>query len=58
MVSLASLRAPVDKFFEEVLVNVDEPAVRANRLRLLARLSGLLDGVAVFDMIEEPRIAA
>jgi glycyl-tRNA synthetase beta chain len=58
MADLASLRAPVDRFFEEVLVNVDEPAVRANRLRLLARLSGLLDGVAVFDIIEEPRIAA
>jgi glycyl-tRNA synthetase beta chain len=58
MVVLASLRAPVDRFFEEVLVNVDEPAVRSNRLRLLARLSGLLDGVAVFDMIEEPRVAA
>jgi glycyl-tRNA synthetase beta chain len=58
MVSLASLRAPLDRFFEEVLVNVDESAVRANRLRLLARLSGLLDGVAVFEMIEEPRVAA
>ena len=58
MVSLASLRAPLDRFFEEVLVNVDETAVRANRLRILARLSGLLDDVAVFDMIEEPRVAA
>ena len=58
MAGLASLRAPVDRFFEEVLVNADQPAVRTNRLRLLARLSGLLDGVAVFDMIEEPRIAA
>ena len=58
MGDLASLRAPVDRFFEEVLVNVDEAAVRANRLRLLARLSGLLDGVAVFDIIEEPRVAA
>jgi len=58
MGGLASLRAPVDKFFEEVLVNVDEPAVRGNRLRLLARLSGLLDDVAVFDLIEEPRVAA
>ncbi len=58
MAGLASLRAPVDRFFEDVLVNADEPAVRANRLRLLARLSGLLDGVAVFDMIEEPRVAA
>jgi glycyl-tRNA synthetase beta chain len=58
MADLATLRAPVDRFFEEVLVNVEEPAVRANRLRLLARLSGLLDGVAVFDMIEEPRVAA
>ncbi len=58
MADLASLRAPVDRFFEEVLVNAEEAELRANRLRLLARLSGLLDAIAVFDVIEEPRAAA
>jgi len=58
MAALASLRAPLDRFFEEVLVNAGDAALRANRLRLLARLSGLLDDVAVFDLIEEPRVAA
>ncbi len=58
MAGLATLRGPVDRFFEEVLVNADAPAVRANRLRLLARLSGLLDDVAVWNMLEEPRAAA
>jgi glycyl-tRNA synthetase beta chain len=58
MAGLASLRTPVDTFFDEVLVNAEEPSLRTNRLRLLGRLSGLLDGVAMFDMIEEPRVAA
>jgi glycyl-tRNA synthetase beta chain len=35
MRALASLRAPVDAFFDKVRVNADDPAVRANRLRLL-----------------------
>ena len=58
MGDLATLRAPLDQFFEEVLVNADVPELRSNRLRLLARLSGLLDGIAVFDVIEEPHRAA
>ncbi|MFW5832726.1 MAG: glycine--tRNA ligase subunit beta, partial [Pseudomonadota bacterium] len=51
MVALASLRPTVDRFFEDVLVNANDPDVRANRLRLLARLGGLLDGVAVLDRL-------
>ncbi len=43
---LASLRDPVDSFFEAVLVNADETAVRANRYALLAKLRGLFLGVA------------
>ncbi|MEO1089188.1 MAG: glycine--tRNA ligase subunit beta [Pseudomonadota bacterium] len=58
MASLASLRGPLDRFFEGVLVNVDDAAIRANRLRLLSRLGGLLDGIAAFDMLDEPRAAA
>ncbi len=38
---LAGLREPVDRFFDEVLVMAEDPAVRANRLALLARLRRL-----------------
>ena len=38
---LAALRPAVDRFFDEVLVMAEDPALRANRLALLARLDGL-----------------
>jgi glycyl-tRNA synthetase beta chain len=44
--ALARVRAQVDRFFDDVLVNVDEPALRTNRLRLLAKLEGALNQVA------------
>ena len=44
--ALASLRAPVDRFFDDVMVNADDPAVRANRLGLLATLHGVMNRVA------------
>ena len=40
--TLATLRQPVDRFFEEVMVMDDRPNVRANRLRLLANLGTLV----------------
>ena len=43
---LAGLRGAVDAFFEQVLVNADDPAVRANRLALLNRLGILMNQVA------------
>jgi glycyl-tRNA synthetase beta chain len=43
---LASLRGEVDRFFDEVMVNVDEPLLRGNRLGLLKVLSGQLNAVA------------
>ena len=43
---LAGLRAAVDTFFDQVMVNAEDPAIRANRLALLAQLAGLLNGVA------------
>jgi glycyl-tRNA synthetase beta chain len=52
MTALASLRAPLDRFFEEVVVNADDQALRENRLRLLARIRTALDGVADFGVIE------
>jgi glycyl-tRNA synthetase beta chain len=49
---LAGLRGPVDAFFEKVTVNVDDPALRANRLRLLARIRDWFSDVADFSRIE------
>ncbi|MBX3529152.1 MAG: glycine--tRNA ligase subunit beta [Rhizobiaceae bacterium] len=51
MKALATLRAPVDAFFEAVLVNADDPAVRANRLALLARIRAATGQVADFSKI-------
>jgi glycyl-tRNA synthetase beta chain len=43
---LASLREPVDAYFDEVMVMDEDLDIRANRLALLARLKGLFDRVA------------
>jgi glycyl-tRNA synthetase beta chain len=43
---LATLKAAVDRFFDEVMVMAEEPLVRTNRLALLARLGGLMNCVA------------
>jgi glycyl-tRNA synthetase beta chain len=44
--SLARLRAPVDKFFDDVMVMVDQPQVRANRLGLLHQTLSLFYRIA------------
>jgi glycyl-tRNA synthetase beta chain len=44
--ALATVRAEVDRFFDEVMVNVDEPLLRANRLGLLKSLYDQLNAVA------------
>jgi glycyl-tRNA synthetase beta chain len=49
---LASLRQPVDEFFEKVTVNTDEPELRENRLRLLSRIRATMNRVADFSQIE------
>lgn len=51
MRALSVLRAPVDAFFEAVLVNADDEAVRANRLALLARIRSATGQVADFSRI-------
>ncbi|QWT19763.1 glycine--tRNA ligase subunit beta [Bacillus sp. NP157] len=43
---LSALQAPVDRFFDDVLVNADDPAVRANRLALLAQLKASFGAIA------------
>lgn len=49
--ALATLRQPVDAFFEAVLVNDADPAVRANRLNLLAKLRDTMRLVADFSKV-------
>ena len=44
--SLAALKAPVDAFFDNVMVNADDPALKANRLGLLATLHQTMNRVA------------
>ncbi len=49
--ALAALREPVDAFFDQVLVNADDPAVRSNRYAILAQLRGLFLGVADISVL-------
>ncbi len=43
---LAALKNPVDRFFDQVMVNADDPALKANRLGLLAQLHQAMNRVA------------
>ncbi|HMN52212.1 MAG TPA: glycine--tRNA ligase subunit beta [Xanthobacteraceae bacterium] len=52
MRAMAKLRAPVDAFFDKVIVNADDKAVRENRLRLLNRIREATRNVADFSRIE------
>jgi glycyl-tRNA synthetase beta chain len=52
MTAIASLRKPVDAFFDHVTVNTDEPALRENRLRLLNHIRATTLTVADFSKIE------
>lgn len=48
---LASLRESVDAFFDQVMVMVENQAIKTNRLHLLARLQTLLQGVADISLL-------
>lgn len=50
---LADLKDPVDKFFDDVMVNVDDPAVRQNRLSLLGNLRKLFLRVADLSTLQQ-----
>jgi glycyl-tRNA synthetase beta chain len=52
MAALAELRAPLDAFFAEVMVNDPVPELRRNRLALLARVRATMNQVADFSRIE------
>ena len=43
----------MDEFFDRVMVNADEPELRANRLRLLGLIRSALGRVADFGLIED-----
>ena len=49
---LANLRAPVDSFFDNVMVNAEDPALRQNRLAILNTLQGLFLQVADISVIQ------
>jgi len=51
MEALSKLRAPVDRFFEDILVNADDPALRMNRLQLLAEIRDATHVVADFSKV-------
>ena len=50
--ALAALRAPIDRFFDEVTVNAQEENKRAHRLDLLAQFRAAVHKVADFSRIE------
>ncbi|MDE2334821.1 MAG: glycine--tRNA ligase subunit beta [Rhodospirillales bacterium] len=52
MAALALLRAPLDAFFAEVMVNDPQPELRRNRLALLARVRATMNQIAEFSRIE------
>lgn len=52
MACVAALRAPVDSFFEQVIVNAEDASIRKNRLHLLAHIRRSLDALANFGKIE------
>ena len=52
MAALASLRRPIDEFFDHVTVNDPDPAKRERRLNLLMRFRDAVNRVADFSKIE------
>ncbi|MEP4769832.1 MAG: glycine--tRNA ligase subunit beta [Roseibium sp.] len=51
MEALSKLRAPVDRFFDDIMVNADDPALRMNRLQLLAEIRDATHVVADFSKV-------
>lgn len=51
--ALATLREPVDRFFDQVMVMAEDPAVRRNRLALLAGLQALFLEVADIALLQQ-----
>ena len=51
LASLTPLKAPVDTFFSDVMVNAEDPATRVNRQALLKRLGDLMNSVAELSLL-------
>jgi glycyl-tRNA synthetase beta chain len=51
LAALAPLKQPVDRFFDDVMVNVEDARLRGNRLALLARLQSQMNRVADLSML-------
>ena len=51
MAALATLRAPIDAFFETVIVNADDEVLRRNRLLLLSDIRSAIGNVADFNRV-------
>lgn len=52
MTTLATLRVPLDAFFDKVTVNADDASLRKNRLLILGKITALMESVADFSVIE------
>ncbi|NBO19675.1 MAG: glycine--tRNA ligase subunit beta, partial [Proteobacteria bacterium] len=52
MKQLASLRAPIDTFFDKIMVNCEDKDLRTNRLRLLSAIRESVDSIANFALLE------
>ncbi|MEP4981906.1 DALR anticodon-binding domain-containing protein, partial [Ascidiaceihabitans sp.] len=52
MAAMATLRQPIDAFFEAVQINADNPTVRRNRLNLLSRIRTICSSVADLTKID------
>ncbi len=51
LLEIAGLKAPVDAFFDGVMVMAEDGQVRQNRMALLERLAGLFTGIADFSRL-------
>ncbi|MCW8872744.1 MAG: DALR anticodon-binding domain-containing protein, partial [Xanthomonadales bacterium] len=51
LLALSRLKGPVDAFFDAVMVMAEDPALRVNRLALLARLKALFDRIADLSVL-------
>ena len=49
---LRSLQAPINRFFTDVLVMAEDPAVRQARLALVQRIAALPDGIADLSQLQ------
>ena len=51
--NLSALEAPINAFFEDIIVNVEDEALRANRLALLVNVTSLMNAFADFTKLEK-----